>query len=661
MKLNTADFSKIHADKHHTVLKHKAGHELKIAHSSLSPKIKAQLAALPMASGGEVMNPKLSESKKEPHNMAFGGEASEHVSQKSKYSNGGNPTGDQYAMPTPAYSNFAEGGAVLKENYKDSKLHKYAEGGAVSRENEMKENQPRSAREENSFPYLRCQNPLCKSHGKPHPNCKCYSPLAEGGEVNYFCAREAKHKDDCHLALGGDVPKYADGDKVEPNPVPQNVVESSQDAPQELIQKSEEAPVGITSDMKGVAPVNPPASAADASEPPAPEEEQNAPPAEEEAPATPPKLSPKEEMDQEAAAHEHDLVQGHITPETYSSLFAKKDTLGKIGTVFGLLLGGIGSGLTGQPNALMSLMQKQIDNDLEAQKASAANAQNFLRINQQNKLLQSQGKKLDAESNIIATTNAANQATQSAFHSLLNDTKKLPEGPQKEMRKQVLGQLYAQMQGVIADRNDKAAGLISYSNMLAGGAGPEGASGEQQFQNQMKAWRMSGDPTLAKQADIEEARHIPGVPGKATRNVDQKDRDQIQAMNVLDTKASDLLNFAKKYKGTLSPSQRAVGEQKAEEMINFYNQSLDKGILTQGRLKWLDSQIRKHPTSIFQDILGNNARLSEIQSSNGMRKNLLLKSYGFPVSGGGSSQPQYKTVNGVKYMRGPNGEAIKVQ
>lgn len=77
-------------------------------------------------------------------------------------------------------------------------------------------------------------------------------------------------------------------------------------------------------------------------------------------------------------AFQQDLANRHITPETYQSLFAKKDTLGKIGTIFGLMLSGIGSGLTKQPNAALDMMNKEIDRDLDAQKTSKANANTFL-------------------------------------------------------------------------------------------------------------------------------------------------------------------------------------------------------------------------------------------------------------------------------------------
>lgn len=54
--------------------------------------------------------------------------------------------------------------------------------------------------------YLPCLNPNCHSHGKPHPNCRCYSggeSYAEGGSV---CDRKIAHDAGCeYFKLGGPV------------------------------------------------------------------------------------------------------------------------------------------------------------------------------------------------------------------------------------------------------------------------------------------------------------------------------------------------------------------------------------------------------------------------------------------------------------------------
>jgi len=55
MKLDYKKFKKISGDKHHTILAHPDGHEIKVAHSGLSKDMRKQLDAIPkMAEGGEV-------------------------------------------------------------------------------------------------------------------------------------------------------------------------------------------------------------------------------------------------------------------------------------------------------------------------------------------------------------------------------------------------------------------------------------------------------------------------------------------------------------------------------------------------------------------------------------------------------------------------------
>jgi hypothetical protein len=85
----------------------------------------------------------------------------------------------------------------------------------------------------------------------------------------------------------------------------------------------------------------------------------------------------------ERGAFQTDLENEHITPETLSSLFGKKDTLGKMGTLAGLLLGGMGSGVLHQQNPVLQAMQSQIDNDLKAQQLNLGKSESLLSNNMQ--------------------------------------------------------------------------------------------------------------------------------------------------------------------------------------------------------------------------------------------------------------------------------------
>jgi hypothetical protein len=81
---------------------------------------------------------------------------------------------------------------------------------------------------------LPCKNPNCKSHGVPHPNCKCYSQgsmYAKGGFVS-ACAGNMKHETGCeYYADGGEVSESA------PDFIPDEVFSQQQEearAPQAM-------------------------------------------------------------------------------------------------------------------------------------------------------------------------------------------------------------------------------------------------------------------------------------------------------------------------------------------------------------------------------------------------------------------------------------------
>lgn len=71
--------------------------------------------------------------------------------------------------------------------------------------------------------YLPCKNPHCQSVGHPHPNCRCYGDMAEGGEA-HFCASARPHQMGCeYFAEGGEI----DPGQVEIDPTPEPVASPS--------------------------------------------------------------------------------------------------------------------------------------------------------------------------------------------------------------------------------------------------------------------------------------------------------------------------------------------------------------------------------------------------------------------------------------------------
>lgn len=84
------------------------------------------------------------------------------------------------------------------------------------------------------------------------------------------------------------------------------------------------------------------------------------------------------DIDQERSALTQDIQNGHIDPNHY---LHDMSTGQKIGTAVGLILGGIGGGITHTDNPAQQFMQNQIDRDIEGQKADLGKKENLLSMN----------------------------------------------------------------------------------------------------------------------------------------------------------------------------------------------------------------------------------------------------------------------------------------
>ncbi len=361
----------------------------------------------------------------------------------------------------------------------------------------------------------------------------------------------------------------------------------------------------------------------------------------------------------EDMAWHNDLVNGHIKPETYHDLFEKKSTLGKIGTLFGLMMSGAGSGLSGQPNAVLGMMNNEIQNDLEAQKQSKFNAQNFLRLNQQNARNQADIRSLNVDSDIKANALANMQMNRAAYHKMVLESQKYPLGsPQRDAAERTLAILAQAVQGDNYAIADRAASASAFSKM-AFPSNP-GQSSESQFQQTTNGMRMVGAESRAK--DMEE-KHFPGLSGQASIPLSGEDRSAINSGIEFDQKMHRFIDWTKEHSGSLNPEDINAGKALAAELQGAYRQATHGGVYKEGEQNFISKLIDQDPTKFFNNIRVV-PQLEALASEHKSRMNQLVKSKGFPGyqgAGGGTQAPQYKTVNGVKYMRGPNGQAIPVK
>lgn len=359
------------------------------------------------------------------------------------------------------------------------------------------------------------------------------------------------------------------------------------------------------------------------------------------------------DMSNEKNAWGQDLKDGHITPKTYESLFADKSTTGKIGTIFGMLMSGAGSGLAHQSNAVIDMMNTQIKNDLQAQEKSKDNAQNYLKLAQQHELAKSQSKVLTADAALKAKALANIYMNQAALHKLVGMAGTLPTGsPEWQRAQQGLAMLSGQIDNADLNLMDRAAIGEAQFNSFANPAQGQGNS-EEAFNQQQKQRLLMG-PKGQAMAQFSSAKHLPGYEGEATRDIPEDKRSTINAMSTLDDKGRDVLGYVKAHTGTWNPQTRAVAQQKIEEMKNFYNESIKGGALTQGRLGWYDEQFAKHPTDILSQLMGSTAKLNEMVNSNAHRRDLEVKYLGLdPNKRGGTDQSMVSVVS-------PNGTIGKI-
>lgn len=346
---------------------------------------------------------------------------------------------------------------------------------------------------------------------------------------------------------------------------------------------------------------------------------------------------------QEDKDWQQDLANGHVSPKTYGDLFHSKSTPGKIGTLFGLLIAGAGAGLTHQPNAVLEMMNKELERDLQAQEKSKENARNFYQLAQNHVLAQSNAKHVDMQTKVESQALAQIYANRAAMHDLTLRVKALPEGsPQRQQADAMLGMMAQQLDSKIYNISDIAAANMAKARMFSN---PNG-QGENQFQNRQSALRNMGQEGVAR-ADYENTRHVPGINGLASRDIRTDERDRLQSMQILDDKVKDVLDFAHQHRGSINPQVVARAKQKAHELASFYNKSVDTLGITPGRLDWLEKQIPKNPSSAFQQILGSNSALREIRDSNTKRRDLML--YG----PGGLGFPAPKTESQTIERRDP--------
>lgn len=638
MNLDLSQYRKIEAGDKHTTLEHASGNRLKIAHHGLSEEFKKKLEDLPvnMAKGGNYSK----------FSQKFDPNMGSKASKPSKPNNTpGMPASKTFTEPQDMGTDIPK--VQLQEELNDKQLPDVV---VSSLNRKAPPFGPLSSDESQHYPP--CINPSCKSFGKSHPHCSCYGGNSEhsgvgaaghfagGGEVKkeYYCDANRMHRKGCKLYAEGskDGPVESDSDKLEK--VAQEVNSESQSLPEDNLQdiSSSQAPAPLPVPTPASSPVNPnpemaqeqdPVSSPDGEQPNTVQDDTQRAPSSSEDTMMPPaeqfqkyKSDHMQQMLNEQGNFQDELDSGKITPQHYFHLFGRDGTLGKIGSAFGLMLGGIGSGLTHQPNAALEIMQNEINNDLKAQELSSQNKQNFLKINQQGLLNQAQEAQMSQETKSKAYALSKMQMNYAALHSLVQNAAKLPPGsPQRQQADQQLAMLNQGVQNENFNIADRAATASALGQYLSGG----GTGANTQL---MKTGLMGPEGKEAGE-DIEQKTY-PGL-GKSSIPLSGSDREQINSGLTFQRSLNNFINWTKSHSGDLNPKDAKFGQALAAQLQGQYRQVTHGGVYKAGEQDFINKIINDNPTAFFNKVR-NIPSLQAVKADSANQFDQLVKGKGFP-------------------------------
>lgn len=402
--LDLRKFKKVSSDVDFTTLTHGEGHEIKVAHKSLSKAHKSQLDALPMAKGGEV--PKKAD--KGPAVIQEYAEAMEAGATGRKVSktvpDQGSPSSKPIKSPPPGYAEDQQKQATYKKSVQDfnAQLNRpegYSEGGEVRHYADGTPDQPVQP----EIVDIDLDNPPVSIQSTPAAASVTEAPLPMG-QSSMHSIGSGIHS---ILSPVTDELGRSFNDTVEGAKAYGHIIGNGAQGLIQGLSGQALAPIPTMSPENTQVPPQPVA----AGEPSmAPVENAPAQPTERTPAATPastPNVGDKlmSAMDQQtrmeaktlenAAKAQADLKASYDADfkklaATRDAVFQEykdekidpnhfwnsKSTVGKIGTILGLLVGGLGGS-----DQASKFVDQQIENDINAQKAELGKKQNLLDFN----------------------------------------------------------------------------------------------------------------------------------------------------------------------------------------------------------------------------------------------------------------------------------------
>lgn len=217
----------------------------------------------------------------------------------------------------------------------------------------------------------------------------------------------------------------------------------------------------------------------------------------------------EQELIREGQGLKQDFLNGHINPDRYME---SRTSGQKVRTAIGLLLSGIGSGLTGQENMAEKFLNDQIARDVKAQEQNLGKKQTMLDLN-----MKELGNLKDATQKTIADT-------KYLYAAKLNQAAALAKDPiAKAKAMQAAGRLEFQANEAYKEIAVKQSMLEATNNVMN-----SGAATEQDFMKKVNVLSVANKDAAN---DLKE-RLIPGVGVAAIKPTD-KDREALASTKQL--------------------------------------------------------------------------------------------------------------------------------
>lgn len=189
-------------------------------------------------------------------------------------------------------------------------------------------------------------------------------------------------------------------------------------------------------------------------------------------------------LDQENEALRQNLMNpaNQVSGEHF---WANKDTGSKISAAIGMILGGIGAGMTGGPNQGLQVINAAIDRDMQAQKTNLDNKHTLLNFNM------ARTRNLDESFNI-------SQAQQIAVvRSQIAKTAALSQGPEAKARAMMLDGQLAQQQEQLLNATGLQRHQANAQNLAVAQAAVQKSAGDSAIAKLMAGRGDQGDVATA--------------------------------------------------------------------------------------------------------------------------------------------------------------------